>query len=494
MFNRHLSYAETHFKFKLPSSFLFKKEPELLVDAPYQVLTNKHCPVFIISKDAHKFPHTIKEIRYHIQGPGQSITKSVAINLFLDQALSLHKIPIEIPANPGSYQVNIHLLYEDARGKKKECINWNYSGIPSMPLIIQRLSHHLPWGQSWKAGEMHCHSSFTSDPIEFGAPIQAFHESAIANGLDFTCITDHSYNFQYDSTDYMRKIPTHKKWNAFQKELQKYSDDVALISGEEISCGNSLKQNVHMLGFGMQNYVEGLGDGGRRWLNNKPTHSIAEAIERSPDALHFAAHPKARIGTLERLLINRGIWSEKDILPGLHGLQFWNGSRDSGYYKGRKFWIEQLLQGKKLLPIGGNDAHGDLNRAVAINMPLISLKCHRAHIFGRVKSVVQSSTNQIQDLKEGFLEERMFCSDGPYLFMPNANVVESTSSNDFGKLTKLYCFRGYFSQKTEEHEVIACDTMAYREEVDWKNADYLRWECITEKGFFALSAPKWRTL
>ena len=42
-----------------------------------------------------------------------------------------------------------------------------------------------------------------------------------------------------------------------------------------------------------------------------------------------------------------------------------------------------------MLPIGGNDAHGDLNDMTAVDLPLLSLKHTRAHIFGNVRTVVK---------------------------------------------------------------------------------------------------------
>ena len=56
-----LHYAETHFKFKLPWSLLYKPWPEILVDAPFQFVPGVEPTVWIVVRDAHRFPTLIEK-------------------------------------------------------------------------------------------------------------------------------------------------------------------------------------------------------------------------------------------------------------------------------------------------------------------------------------------------------------------------------------------------------------------------------------------------
>ena len=80
----------------------------------------------------------------------------------------------------------------------------------------------------------------------------------------------------------------------------------------------------------------------------------------SPQAAAFAAHPEAQPPWPQRLVLGRAKWSREDYTtPGLHGLQIWNGEGASGWKDGLPTWVQQLLAGRRLAIIGGNDSHGD---------------------------------------------------------------------------------------------------------------------------------------
>ena len=55
-----LRYAETHFKFKLPWSLLYKPWPEIIFDAPFQFVPGVEPYLWIVVRDADHFPTTIK--------------------------------------------------------------------------------------------------------------------------------------------------------------------------------------------------------------------------------------------------------------------------------------------------------------------------------------------------------------------------------------------------------------------------------------------------
>ena len=51
-----ICYAEIHYRFKYFFSFLLKKEPEILFDAPHRIEPNSNLPILLFVKDAHLFP------------------------------------------------------------------------------------------------------------------------------------------------------------------------------------------------------------------------------------------------------------------------------------------------------------------------------------------------------------------------------------------------------------------------------------------------------
>ena len=53
-------YAEIHYKFKLPWSLLYKKEPEIIVDAPFQIVPGKSVKLFLIIREGNRFPVFLK--------------------------------------------------------------------------------------------------------------------------------------------------------------------------------------------------------------------------------------------------------------------------------------------------------------------------------------------------------------------------------------------------------------------------------------------------
>ena len=98
---------------------------------------------------------------------------------------------------------------------------------------------------------------------------------------------------------------------------------------------------------------------------------------------------------------------------------------DEGFKLGRAWWIEELGKGNYLLPIGGNDAHGDLNDTTFVDLPLLSLGYNRHHVFGKVRTVVAaaSSTPTLQSLRESFKGDNCYITDGPALWWERSGAA-----------------------------------------------------------------------
>ena len=63
-----LRYAETHFKFRLPWSLLYRPWPEILADAPFQFVPGEEPTLWIVVRDAHRFPTLIEKMEIQMAG------------------------------------------------------------------------------------------------------------------------------------------------------------------------------------------------------------------------------------------------------------------------------------------------------------------------------------------------------------------------------------------------------------------------------------------
>jgi hypothetical protein len=506
-----LPYAETHYKFKLPWSPLFKRWPEVFLDGPSFCIPGVKPIFYLVVKDGDYFPIRVLDIELLIQGEGGQSRK---LRLELNSAVSdnLRFIPLDIDFSglTGKLAFNGRISIENAKGARRSFLNANYPGISPSPLQLHLLADPLPYPADWHGGELHCHSDYSNDPVEFGAPLEALQTAGTALGMGYVVCTDHSYDFYYDRRRYMQRIDPDANFQAYRSEaLALNAQNVPkgatlLIPGEEVSCGNHLGENVHLLVAGHEDFLPGLGDGGRRWLNNQPDLRIEEVLGRLRNAPCFAAHPRSRIGSLERFIFRRGMWHEQDLAltaqgNNIAGLQFWNGHRGRDFLEGREFWISQLLSGKRISPIGANDAHGDLNRNIGVKTPLFSLYQNRNHVFGHVRTVVHARERSIAGIQAGLASGNLFCTDGPCLRLDREAAgirLHGKSIRDYGAFDKVTVFAGNRGGAGESvvkiwrWDAANPGPMGFSEAVDAPaGAAYLRAEGRTAEKRFALTAP-----
>ena len=104
--------------------------------------------------------------------------------------------------------------------------------------------------------------------------------------------------------------------------LNNMNKDFVIIPGEELSAGNFQNQNVHYLIFNNRSFFDGCGDSAEKWFCTKPRHKVSDVLSKlKKEALSFAAHPILDPPFIQKLLIRRGIWTERDLkLPALHGM------------------------------------------------------------------------------------------------------------------------------------------------------------------------------
>ena len=550
-----LRYAETHFKFKLPWSLLYKPWPEIIFDAPFQFVPGVSPYLWIVVRDADRFPTTIKAAEIllkHCVDNTFDQTLDNAQNKARQPDISIHKelnnevheqmkfIPLalgEIPA--GTYEAYCKLTVE-REGKAQTFERWNLPRLEPTPLRFKVLNEHPPIAPGFAAGEMHCHTHYSADHVEYGATPEVLQLAAKAVGLDFVNCTDHAYDFAFTQEDFTKEadspVPRFQKLREEIAALPSKDENgnimPLMLAGEEVSAGNSKGENVHVTVLAPEGYLPGLGDCGRYWLDNKPTRSIKQILNMT-GAHCFAAHPFQQMGLLEKFIFRRGYWKPEDLnIPNeradkgtqkthsIRGLQFWNGIRDEGFKLGREFWINELGKGNYLLPIGGNDAHGDLNSMTAVNLPLFSLKHTRAHIFGNVRTVVKimdptgnpilsfpAPTGNLptqppltlDDLNAAFSADNCYITDGPALWWERdgKNIIFHARCNkETGggfRYIRIYGRRIQSNGKLAlEEEIMIGSLVAAPDHADIPVAPfghaYVRAECETATGKFALTS------
>jgi hypothetical protein len=509
-----LHYAETHFKFKLPWSLLYKPWPEIQTDAPFQFVPGIEPTLWIVVRDAHRFPTLIEKIDISIAGT-EDFKASKTVNLQIRATEQFGFYPVKLGKLPaGNYDIDCRISAkrinengEPTADKERYFSRWNLPGLKPAPLKIQVLAEEPPKAPGFVAGETHCHTHYSADHVEHGASPAVLQQAAKAVGLDFVSCTDHAYDFAYTTEDYTKEADTPlTRFEALREEVRKLNeaDDMPLmIAGEEVSSGNSKGENVHMTVLGPEGYLPGLGDCGRNWLDNKPTFRISKLLEMTT-AHCFAAHPMQPMGYLEKFIFRRGYWSHKDLnLDASHkirGIQFWNGIRDEGFKLGRDWWIEELGKGNFLLPIGGNDAHGDLNDTTSVSLPLISLRHSREHVFGKVRTVVKlDSPLTLNSLNEAFAGDNCYITDGPALWWERGEkkvTFHARNTQDFGgafRYIRIYGRRRNNNGKLAPHEELCMESLVAAPtktdiSVNADNFAYLRAECETATGKFAMTS------
>ena len=532
-----LRYAETHFKFKLPWSLLYKPWPEIIFDAPFQFVPGVEPYLWIVVRDADHFPTAIKSAEIVLKARTQNAQQDalqlqdaqqtqdapqsdivICKDLNIEVREQIRFIPLALGKIPaGLYEAHCKLTVE-REGKSQTFERWNLPRLKPVPLRFKVLNEMPPIAPGYAAGEMHCHTHYSADHVEYGATPEVLQLAAKAVGLDFVNCTDHAYDFAFTQEDYTKEadspVPRFQKLReeiaALPKKDENGGDMPLMLAGEEVSAGNSKGENVHMTILAPEGYLPGLGDCGRYWLENRPTRSIKQILNMT-EAHCFAAHPFQQMGMLEKFVFRRGYWKPEDLqLKNKHsirGLQFGNGIRDEGFKLGREFWINELGKGNYLLPIGGNDAHGDLNSMTAVDLPLISLKHTRAHTFGNVRTVIkidesdakQESPLTLADLNAAFAADNCYITDGPALWWErgdNGITFHARSNKETGggfRYVRIYGRRIQPNGKlAPEEEVMIGSQVATPDHADIPIATlgfaYVRAECETATGKFALTS------
>lgn len=523
-----LLYAETHYRFRYFLSFLFKREPEVIADAPFRIEPGHKLPILLIAKDAHKFPSTLRSARVQVRQDGKLIHEKVLIqrSIHLTKKWWWRIFVLNPRGWSGWVDLDVTFRLESNHGDAIYA-NDNYRTSSHKPLRVFISRHRFPKRKGLHYGDIHTHSNYTDDQVEFGAPLPASKFLAQAIGLSFFAATDHSYDLDDEIDDYLRNDPRVPKWRAQQAEIDSLNQrqrKFAVLRGEEVSCRNSSGRNVHFLMLGNKTFLPGSGDSAERWFRTKSELRVDQILRgRRDGALCLAAHPVESIPILQKILIGRGSWSDDDINSGgLTGIQFLNGFAGEGSSKGLEQWKRALLRGLRLITVAGNDAHGNFNRFRQIGFPFLSIYETQYQIFGGMRTAVFVN-GLVTEKKILNAVQRGKCAitDGPIAWfdvrckkgkrsaiggrVPAERVavaIGAVSSPEFGKLEEVILWLGIVG---EERERVVFRQSGMGKNSYWKRLvlfvrtlSYLRLEVKTsfrneydQRPHFCITNPLW---
>jgi len=398
--------------------------------------------------------------------------------------------------------------------------NDNYSTLSNGNFKTYIDSEPLPSPAEWIWGDLHSHSSWTEDQVEFGIPAENISTLAKPMGISFCALTDHSYDLD-DLPDYWTKNDSElKKWKKSRKQIKLLNnniDNFLIIPGEEVSVDNGLGKNVHMAVLNSSKFYFGNGDGFEKLISKASINHYARILDNLPkDSMAFAAHPQAKPPILQKFFIKRGVWNQWDSHQKLSGYQIMNGSLKEDFINGKKKWIQQILKGKKKYIYAGNDSHGNFNRFRQVKLPMWKLHERNYQIFGEHLTAVKSTiTRGVENLLDDIKNGQVIISNGPFvnftihddsnhkaligeelLSIPTKSNITSISTKFFGILKNVKIILGDIDKRQEivYHNISISGHSRKTLSVQLNNLPdrgYFRVEVFTQKDKFALSNPIW---
>ena len=513
-------YCEIHYKLPWFSGFLFKKEPEILFDVPKRV-TGTKLPVMLMVKDSSKFPVHLDNVEIQFWNKDIIIKKQkINFNKSLAQLFFSEIFMIDIKDHQNHHFVVRCVVNLQLNGKYKKIINHNLTKKFPSDFVVTSVNETINIPEKWLSGDLHVHSSYTEDQVEFGPELSNYIKVGKARGLDFVAALDHAYDFDDVPGTFNFKDSNFTKWKNFKSEvktLNSKNDDFTVIPGYELSVDNGLGENVHMAVLNNDEIFPGTGDSMENYKSYPSENYYRTILDKLENkAMAYAAHPNVPQKYLHRKILKRGEWNSKDFTDKLAGYQILNGNKSNEFEKGKNLWIEKLLSGKRVNIFAGSDAHGNFNYNLSIKYPMLSIEKTDEHIFGEFFSYINCESNDVQPIIDSMKAGKIVVSEGPFLnlqinnrnsifgigdeldFLPESIKISANSNNYFGNINSIRLIVGNCKDKHEQSlELHDIKKLNYEQDLGIKLQSqdiYLRAEMTTAKGKIALTNPIWLKL
>jgi len=175
-------------------------------------------------------------------------------------------------------------------------------------LRIIRTDDDFPTLDNWYRGDTHFHSMFTDNTAELGLPVDISPIMAAHLGLEWTCLTDHSCDYD----NYGNSM--HENWqlqrNLVLENNQQY-DYFKMIHAVEMSVANSDEKTVHCLTYPSPEAPYSMpypGDGGGDMSSTSVNINMLMDSLQLYGGFAYAAHPFAE-GDALGFAVNGGVWN-----------------------------------------------------------------------------------------------------------------------------------------------------------------------------------------
>jgi 4-amino-4-deoxy-L-arabinose transferase-like glycosyltransferase len=328
--------------------------------------------------------------------------------------------PANLGHGPGStVRLKVQVYYKDDI--------FNYTETRYLRVRVAQAA--WPWPAGWYGGDTHCHTMYTNNIAESGAPVPAIVETAEALGLSWLILTDHScdldetddgsYSYatthwEYTLQDRYGTTTTYRDntaigdtWDVLGAEVGLYSSSaLRLARGAEVNLASvdavSSGKTLHCL-FVNDGYVASPLSGA---FGERPVTPVVPGglSQLAADGFAYAAHPasdmSAEWGGLD-WAINGALWGGGDFAAAygyeaFRGVEAFNTRAtryssdqddpwddfDAGVepddpypdelLRGLALWREHLADGlpslRKCFLTGGSDAHGDFNYSTYLSI------------------------------------------------------------------------------------------------------------------------------
>jgi hypothetical protein len=346
------------------------------------------------------------------------------------------------PANLGyeggdAIQLKVSVYYKDT---------WfNYTEDRTLRVHVGH--GRFPWPADWYGGDTHYHTMYTNNLYEFGVPLPSVQLSAIAMGLDWLTVSDHScdldetgdgtYSYATHQWEYTIQSPAGietvyrdvfsygSSWGSIGADIDDLdSPDFRLFRGVEINLASvdadSWEKTLHCQFYNPE-YINSPHSGA---IGERPVFpSLPDGLDLlAADGFAYAAHPLSDMsmewGGLD-LGINGTLWGDEDLDTALvrekfRGIEAFN-TRCTRYSTDQNNpWADfdagvlpddpypnELLAGvavwdnllsadiasgspRKVFFAGGSDAHGDLNYSAHMSLDNYAMD----NAMGKVQTVV----------------------------------------------------------------------------------------------------------
>lgn len=460
-------YPEIHYRFRaFPLSRYFRRQPEIIADCPHRLDPDASLPVLLLIKDAHLYPITLHEVVITARCRERTQQNVIPFPGEVIHEPWWHRVILQdLPRDPdGIWTLDVEIHFKIC---SRGCVvkNDNLPGLSHAPLVVKRSGEALPRKSGWYFGDLHAHSSYTRDHVEFGAPPAVYPEMCFAQGLSFAFAADHSYDLDDLPGSICENDPLLQRFQRRREELQRLNElheqRFAILPGMELTVANHRGRNIHLLLIGQESFLPGSGDSAERWFRTRTELSLREALERMDlGVVAAAAHPSAKAPFLERLFLGRGDWEDEDFQErGLSGVQVWNGKIPLDRRRGIESWVRGLLQGRRWKIFAGGDAHGNFNRYRQVGFPMVRLEERSEPVFGALRTGVHLPDGlDVRKIIAGLVGNRTIATDGPFADVSlhregaeeaKALQLEALSSSEFGGLSRWKVYQGIYGEAEE---------------------------------------------